>query len=191
MMTTLLAIRQRPSTSAQAIRACVQHDQCHQLLLCTASVAIVAAVTSITQIINETLPALQQLKQQGLVRFIGITGLPFKALTYVLDRVPEGEQRLGAAVALCGELEGLYVLCKRGLCVDTVIANQCMPRGQQQAGCGWVGLYMTVRRPESSVDVPCLVVATMRTLNCIQRVACGAVLLQVVWMSRCRTAITA
>lgn len=43
------------------------------------------------QIINETLPALQQLKQQGLVRFIGITGLPFKSLTYVLDRVPPGE----------------------------------------------------------------------------------------------------
>lgn len=42
------------------------------------------------QIINETLPALQQLKQQGLVRFIGITGLPFKCLTYVLDRVPPG-----------------------------------------------------------------------------------------------------
>lgn len=42
------------------------------------------------QIINETLPALQQLKQQGLVRFIGITGLPFKCLTHVLDRVPPG-----------------------------------------------------------------------------------------------------
>lgn len=45
---------------------------------------------SLDQIINETLPALQQLKQQGLVRFIGITGLPFKCLTYVLDRVPPG-----------------------------------------------------------------------------------------------------
>ena len=45
----------------------------------------------VLQVINETLPALQQLKQQGLVRFIGITGLPFKALTYVLDRVPNGE----------------------------------------------------------------------------------------------------
>jgi diketogulonate reductase-like aldo/keto reductase len=44
------------------------------------------------QVINETLPALQALKQQGLVRFIGITGLPFKSLTYVLDRVPPGEQ---------------------------------------------------------------------------------------------------
>jgi len=42
------------------------------------------------QIISETLPALQALKQQGLVRFIGITGLPFKSLTYVLDRVPTG-----------------------------------------------------------------------------------------------------
>lgn len=42
------------------------------------------------QIISETLPALQQLKAQGLVRFIGITGLPLKALQYVLDRVPQG-----------------------------------------------------------------------------------------------------
>lgn len=42
------------------------------------------------QIINETLPALQQLKAQGLVRFIGITGLPLTALQYVLDRVSAG-----------------------------------------------------------------------------------------------------
>eukprot|EP00878_Enallax_costatus_P011412 GHUV01011915.1.p1 GENE.GHUV01011915.1~~GHUV01011915.1.p1 ORF type:complete len:358 (+),score=83.91 GHUV01011915.1:242-1315(+) len=45
---------------------------------------------SLDQVINETLPALQQLKAQGLVRFIGITGLPLKALQYVLDRVPTG-----------------------------------------------------------------------------------------------------
>lgn len=51
------------------------------------------------QIISETLPALQQLKQQGLVRFIGITGLPFKSLTYVLDRVPTGAVR-----AMCGAI---------------------------------------------------------------------------------------
>jgi hypothetical protein len=42
------------------------------------------------QIINETLPALHELQAQGLVHYIGITGLPFKALTYVLDRVPPG-----------------------------------------------------------------------------------------------------
>ena len=41
-------------------------------------------------VISETLPALQRLKQQGLVRFIGITGLPFEAFHYVLDRVPLG-----------------------------------------------------------------------------------------------------
>lgn len=42
------------------------------------------------QIVSETIPALQQLKAQGLVRHIGITGLPLGALTYVLDRVPPG-----------------------------------------------------------------------------------------------------
>ncbi|WIA18414.1 hypothetical protein OEZ85_009874 [Tetradesmus obliquus] len=45
---------------------------------------------SLDQIISETLPALQQLKAQGLVRFVGITGLPLSALQYVLDRVPPG-----------------------------------------------------------------------------------------------------
>ena len=40
--------------------------------------------------VSETIPALQRLKQQGLVRHIGITGLPFKAFHYVLDRVAPG-----------------------------------------------------------------------------------------------------
>ncbi|KAL0040809.1 hypothetical protein WJX79_006107 [Trebouxia sp. C0005] len=42
------------------------------------------------QIVNETIPALQKLKEQGLVRFIGITGYPLDIYTYVLDRVPAG-----------------------------------------------------------------------------------------------------
>jgi hypothetical protein len=42
------------------------------------------------QVISEALPALAQLKAQGLVRFVGVTGLPLKALTYVLDRAPPG-----------------------------------------------------------------------------------------------------
>lgn len=39
-----------------------------------------------SQIVNETLPALLALKAQGLVRHIGITGLPLKIFKYVLDR---------------------------------------------------------------------------------------------------------
>ena len=38
------------------------------------------------QIVTETVPALQKLRDQGLVKFIGITGLPLDIYTYVLDR---------------------------------------------------------------------------------------------------------
>ena len=42
------------------------------------------------QIVNETLPALLELKRQGKVRFVGITGLPLKIFKDVLDRAPAG-----------------------------------------------------------------------------------------------------
>ena len=40
----------------------------------------------VLQVITETLPALLKLKAEGLVRFIGITGLPLKVFQTVLDR---------------------------------------------------------------------------------------------------------
>ena len=39
-----------------------------------------------TQIVEETLPALAELKAQGLVRHLGITGLPLDIYRYILDR---------------------------------------------------------------------------------------------------------
>ncbi|HEY3969187.1 MAG TPA: aldo/keto reductase [Planctomycetaceae bacterium] len=39
-----------------------------------------------SQIVNETLPALRQIQQQGKVRFIGISGYPMNIFRYVLDR---------------------------------------------------------------------------------------------------------
>ena len=42
------------------------------------------------QIVTETIPALQKLKEQGLVRAIGITGLPLDIYSYVLDRCASG-----------------------------------------------------------------------------------------------------
>ena len=45
---------------------------------------------------EETLPALQKLKEQGLIRFIGFTGLPLKIYRSVLDRCAQGACMLGA-----------------------------------------------------------------------------------------------
>ena len=45
-----------------------------------------AATKGHMQVVTETLPALQKLKQTGLVRHIGITGLPLKIFPAVLDR---------------------------------------------------------------------------------------------------------
>ena len=39
-----------------------------------------------SQIVAETLPALRKLKEQGKVRFIGISGYPMNVFRYVLDR---------------------------------------------------------------------------------------------------------
>lgn len=41
---------------------------------------------SLDQVVNETIPALRRLQEQGQVRFVGITGLPMKVFRYVLNR---------------------------------------------------------------------------------------------------------
>src|SRR5256885_1323116 len=38
------------------------------------------------QIVDETLPALRKLQQQGKVRFVGVSGYPMKIFRYILDR---------------------------------------------------------------------------------------------------------
>jgi aryl-alcohol dehydrogenase-like predicted oxidoreductase len=40
------------------------------------------------QIVDETLPALRKIQQQGKVRFVGVSGYPMKMFRYVLDRAP-------------------------------------------------------------------------------------------------------
>jgi aryl-alcohol dehydrogenase-like predicted oxidoreductase len=41
---------------------------------------------SLDQIVNESIPALRKLQEQGKVRLVGITGLPVNTFRYVLDR---------------------------------------------------------------------------------------------------------
>jgi aryl-alcohol dehydrogenase-like predicted oxidoreductase len=41
-----------------------------------------------SQIVNETLPALRKVQQQGKVRFVGVSGYPMKMFKYVLDHAP-------------------------------------------------------------------------------------------------------
>ena len=38
------------------------------------------------QIVDETLPALRKIQQQGKVRFVGVSGYPMKMFRYMLDR---------------------------------------------------------------------------------------------------------
>src|SRR3954467_11630032 len=40
------------------------------------------------QIVEETLPTLRKIQQQGKVRFVGVSGYPMKMFKYVLDRAP-------------------------------------------------------------------------------------------------------
>src|SRR6202020_1953783 len=41
---------------------------------------------SMEKIVNETIPALRKVRDQGKVRYIGISSLPLKLQRYVLDR---------------------------------------------------------------------------------------------------------
>jgi len=54
---------------------------------------------SIDQIVDETIPALLALKRAGRIGHIGITGLPLKIFSAVLDRVPAGS--VETALSFC------------------------------------------------------------------------------------------
>ncbi|KAK9097059.1 hypothetical protein Sjap_022556 [Stephania japonica] len=42
------------------------------------------------QLVAETIPALQKLREEGKVRFVGVSGLPLEVFSYVIDRVAPG-----------------------------------------------------------------------------------------------------
>jgi L-galactose dehydrogenase len=46
--------------------------------------------SDLNQVMNETLPALVRLKENGKVGHVGITGLPLSKLQYVIEHVPDG-----------------------------------------------------------------------------------------------------
>ena len=43
---------------------------------------------NLDQVIGETIPALRKIQQAGKARFVGVTGLPLKALRHVVESVP-------------------------------------------------------------------------------------------------------
>lgn len=46
--------------------------------------------SNLDQVINETLPALHEIKKKGLALHVGITGLPLAKLKYVVENTPPG-----------------------------------------------------------------------------------------------------
>ncbi len=45
-------------------------------------------ISPMTQIVEETLPALRKIQEAGKVRYVGVSGYPMKIFQYVLDRAP-------------------------------------------------------------------------------------------------------
>jgi L-galactose dehydrogenase len=74
------AARMTASVDESLCRLQVEHVdliQCHDI-----------EFGSLDQVVHETLPALQKLREQGKARFIGITGYPLAIYPRVLDQVP-------------------------------------------------------------------------------------------------------
>ena len=68
-------------------------------------------MTPLPQVVEETLPALQKLKEQGLIRFIGFTGLPLKVYRSILDRCAEGACKLMDVMLCVGQAISILCAC--------------------------------------------------------------------------------
>jgi L-galactose dehydrogenase len=76
------AARVRSSLEESCARLGVDHIdilQCHDV-----------EFVQLDQIVNETLPALVELRREGRIGAVGMTGLPLKVFPAVIDRVPAG-----------------------------------------------------------------------------------------------------
>lgn len=92
------------------------------------------------QIARETLPALQELKRQGLVRHIGITGLPLRIYRALLSRVQDAT--LDVCLSYCH-----YCLNDASL-LDLLPELEARGLGVINASCLSMGLLTAVGPPE-------------------------------------------
>lgn len=84
------------------------------------------------QVVDETLPALLRLKEEGLVRHIGITGLPLKIYKYVLDRWGRSAELRGLAKSAAGRRRHSGRVGRRA-----PAGRGCKPRGARAGSRLW------------------------------------------------------
>ena len=98
-------------------RLCVSYIdivQCHDIVF-----------VEIEVVLKETLPALQALKQQGKIGFVGITGLPLRVFRRVLDRAPPGLVDVVRPCAACTRLRRLSRHRRSPTAISTSWTGRC------------------------------------------------------------------
>jgi L-galactose dehydrogenase len=88
------------------------------------------------QIVNETLPELVKLKQEGMIKHIGITGLPLNVFTSIIDRVEPGT------------VETILSFCRYAL-NDTALENlvpYCKEKGVAIMNASPIGMGLLTER---------------------------------------------
>jgi len=70
---------------------------------------------SLDLVLAEVLPALQKLKEEGKIRFIGITGYPVSALTYLAQHCPPGI-----------DIDSCLSYCRYNMHDDSLVTSGCL-----------------------------------------------------------------
>ena len=74
------------------LKACMSMERLHQDYIDLINVHDIE-FADLDQICQETLPALVELRNKGIVKHIGITNLTLRHFKYVIDHVPSGTVR--------------------------------------------------------------------------------------------------